>query len=121
MMKRLILSSLSFLMIATATTPVFASQKIASNSTDLPSNSLSITRIQPFNLVGLAYQGYFQKQGIPGYNDLIVAYQAKQITAKDIVQSAVKTNRLSSDALNDQGYINAVKNTLDGFGRNIIP
>jgi hypothetical protein len=121
MMKRLILSSLSLMVISTATAPVFASQKIAVNSTDITSNSLSTTRIQPFNLVGLAYQGYFKNQGIPGYTDLIVAYQAKQITAKDIVQSAAKTNRLSSDALNDQGYINAVKNTLDGFGRNIIP
>lgn len=121
MMKRLILSSLSLMVISTATAPVLASEKIAVNSKDIASNSLSITRIQPFNLVGLAYQGYFQKQGIPGYNDLILAYQAKQITAKDIVQSAVTTNRLPSEALNDQGYINAVKNTLDGFGRNIIP
>ena len=121
MMKRLILSSLSLLLISTATAPVFASEKIAVNSTDLASNSLSTVRIEPFNLVSLAYQGYFENKGIPGYSELIVAYQAKQITPKDIVRSAVNANRLPSAALNDQEYINAVKNTLDGFGRNIVP
>ncbi|MDZ7959578.1 MAG: hypothetical protein RMY34_17125 [Aulosira sp. DedQUE10] len=121
MMKRLILSSLSLLLISTATAPVFASEKLAVNSTDLASNSPSTTRIEPFNLVGLAYQGYFEDQGIPGYTELIQAYQTKEITAKDIVRIAVNTNKLPSEALNDQGYINAVKNTLDVFGRNIIP
>ncbi|MDZ8189818.1 MAG: hypothetical protein RMX96_33915 [Nostoc sp. ChiSLP02] len=121
MMKRLILSTLSLVLISTATAPVFASEKIAIGSTDIANNSLSTTGIEPFNLVGLAYQGYFEQQGIPGYNNLIVGYQTKEITAKDIVRSAVKTNRLPSEVLNDKGYINAVKNTLDGFGRNVVP
>ncbi|MBD2339982.1 hypothetical protein H6G64_23715 [Calothrix sp. FACHB-156] len=120
-MKRLIGSSLSLVLISTATVPVFASEKIVVNTQNIASNSVSKTRIEPFDLVGLAYQGYFEEQGIPGYSELILAYQAKQITPQDIVQSAVNTNRLSSETLNDRGYINAVKNTLDGFGRNVIP
>ncbi|QIR35952.1 hypothetical protein HCG51_03710 [Tolypothrix sp. PCC 7910] len=121
MINRLILSSLSLLLISTATAPVFASQKTAGNSTTVAANLPSTTQIQPFDIAGMAYQGYFKNQGIPSYGELLRAYQAQQITAKDIVQGAVNSHRLSSQALNDQGYIHAVKNSLDTFGRIVVP
>jgi hypothetical protein len=72
-------------------------------------------QITPFNLVGGAYQGLFQEQGIPKYGTLISAYIEGKVTPEDIVQAAIRANRLQATALQDKGYLNAVKTYLDGL------
>ncbi|MCC5642964.1 hypothetical protein LC607_08440 [Nostoc sp. CHAB 5824] len=116
-MKSLIFGSLSLLLISTAIAPAYGKQQAAVNSPVLDSTSSFAVSIKPFDLVGLAYQGQLKNQGIPGYSGLIQNYKTRQLTAKDIVRSAVLAKKLPSEVLNDQGYINAVKNILDGFAR----
>jgi hypothetical protein len=62
------------------------------------------TTLRPFNLVYLAYQGYLKDQGIPSNGELINAIDSGTITAQDLIQAAVKANRLSEPMLGDRGY-----------------
>ncbi|MBE9207338.1 hypothetical protein IQ244_12540 [Nostoc sp. LEGE 06077] len=119
-MKNLILSSLSLLLISTAIAPAYGREKTVANSTALVSSEDFTTSIKPFNLVSLAYQGQLKNPGIPGYGSLLQAYETRQISAKDVVNSAFLANKLPSQFLNNREYINAVKNILDGFTRNNI-
>ncbi|NEO41703.1 MAG: hypothetical protein F6J90_37435 [Moorea sp. SIOASIH] len=107
-MKRLVLGSLGTLLIATATTPVLASE-IAANSTTSRNN---IVEVQPFNLVYLGYQGYFADQGIPSNAAFISAIKSKRITAKDLVASAIARGRLSPETINDSTYLAHVNTQL---------
>lgn len=66
----------------------------------------------PFNLLNLARNGYFQDQGIPGFEALENALNSGQITAEDIVQAAVQQDRLSPSHLNDETYIQSVTRLL---------
>lgn len=72
-------------------------------------------QITPFNLVGSAYQGFFQEHGIPKYGTLISAYMRGKVTPEDIVRAAIQANRLHPTALQDKGYLNAVRTYLDGI------
>jgi hypothetical protein len=65
--------------------------------------------LQPFNIAFLAYQGAFKEQGIPSAGNLIFQFQTGKLTAKDVVQAAIKANRLPAQVLNDEGYVNAVE------------
>jgi hypothetical protein len=68
--------------------------------------------LQPFNTAFLAYQGAFKEQGIPSAGTLISEFQIGNVTAKDVVQAAIKAKKLPAQVLNDQGYINAVESQL---------
>ncbi|MCC5634433.1 hypothetical protein LC593_00925 [Nostoc sp. CHAB 5844] len=120
MMKSIIFGSLSLFLISTAIAPAYGREKTVINVAASGNISRLTTSIEPFNLVGLAYQGQLKNQGIPAYGSLVQAYLTRQISAKDVVRSAVLANKLPSQVLNDQEYINAVKDTLDGFARNNI-
>ncbi|MCU0536968.1 MAG: hypothetical protein MUD14_24025 [Hydrococcus sp. Prado102] len=72
-------------------------------------NRNQIINIQPFNLVRLGYQGYFQDQGIPGYGAFHSAAQNRRVTATKLIESAIEKGRLSPDALNNQDYVDAVE------------
>ena len=74
--------------------------------------STRASQITPFNLAYLAYRGYLHNAGIPSGDILISAHQSGRVTAKDIVQSAVKTNQLPQQTLSDQGYLNALEEQL---------
>lgn len=76
--------------------------------------------LKPFNVAFLAYQGYLQDQGIPSASDLVFEYQKGSLTANDVVQAAVKANRLPAEVLNDQGYLSAVETQLTSFSRDAI-
>ena len=107
-MKRLVLGTLGTLLIATATTPALA-EKTSSNS---PNRHNNITEVQPFNLVYLAYQGYFADQGIPSNGAFTHAIKTKKVTATDLVESAIARGRLSPETLNDSSYLASVKAQL---------
>lgn len=68
--------------------------------------------ISAFDLAFLAYRGYFREQGIPGYSTLSTAHRSGRIRAKDVVQAAVKMNRLSEQKLSDRTYLNDIDTNL---------
>jgi hypothetical protein len=115
-MKRFLTGTVFTVVLATNATAAFAGE-VAVNSANA-----SVNRdIKPFNLVHRAYSGHFSEQGVPSFNGLATAYQNGQIEAEDLVQTAVDQGRLSPDALDDAGYVNAVDFQLqdlrdrDGF------
>lgn len=117
-MKRLVIA-VSALVISAAIAPMTAqiataqtpdSRRAAANYGSLTVNTT--TQLTPFDLVFLARQGYLQNQGIPSYGVFVTAVGLGQVTAENLVQSAINANRLSSEALNDQGYLNAVNGYL---------
>ncbi len=103
-MKRLLTGTIFTILLATSSTAAFAGE-VAVNSANASLNR----DIKPFNLVHRAYSGHFSEQGIPGFNRLAMAYRSGQIEAEDLVQTAIDQGRLSPDALDDTGYVNAVK------------
>jgi len=113
-MRRLVFGSLSFFLVAAATMPAVRAEAPSQNPsrTPVPNTPASQQKTEPFNLVGLAYQGYFEDQGIPSAQTLITAYRSGDISAEDVVKSAIQANRLSPDVLNDADYIGAVDNQL---------
>ncbi|KAF3885185.1 MULTISPECIES: hypothetical protein [Nostocales] len=119
-MKGLIVSSLSLLLLAAAAPATRADDTAYNPATSGKAPSYLNAATTPFDLVNLAYQGYFEKEGIPSYNDLIVGYRSKQVSAEDIIKGAVKAKRLPSQVLSDRGYINAVRTQLDAFRFNDV-
>lgn len=97
-----------------------AQQAIEKNSpqsinTDINTNNY----LQPFNLVFLAYQGNLKEQGIPSGNSLIFEYQTGNLRANDLVNAAVKANKLPTQILNDQSYLSAVESQLISLSTNL--
>lgn len=116
-MRRIVFGSLSFFLLAAASMPAVRAESPSQNPSNppVPNTSSSQQRTEPFNLVGLAYQGYFKDQGIPSAQTLITAYRSGDISAEDVVKGAIRANRLSPDVLNDAGYIGAVDNQLNAL------
>ncbi|RCJ34308.1 hypothetical protein A6769_22880 [Nostoc punctiforme NIES-2108] len=86
------------------------------NSNTLRKNPTDTKYLQPFNIAFLAYQGYLKEQGIPSGGTLLFKYQTGYLTAKDVVQAAIRANKLPAKVLNDQGYVNAVELQMKSFG-----
>ncbi|MBR8836472.1 MAG: hypothetical protein DSM106950_21255 [Stigonema ocellatum SAG 48.90 = DSM 106950] len=111
-MKGLIIGSLSLCLLSTATAPAVRADTTVFNPTVTSSRDSGIPQITPFNLVNLAYRGYFKDQGIPGYSALRMAYLEQKVSALDIVRSAVKTRRLPEEVLSNKQYVNSVAQQL---------
>jgi hypothetical protein len=75
----------------------------------------SAEQLSPFDLAYLGYQGYLKDQGVPEASALIDAIDSGKITAQDMIQAAVKANRLSEQMLSDQGYRHHLEAQLRGF------
>jgi hypothetical protein len=128
-MRHLILGSFSCILVGAIGTTGLHAQTPNSNSSDsstsdtldspseLPTPTVvpSQGEISPFNLVSMAYQGFFKNQGIPSGESLLAAYQTESITAEDIVKGAVDSRRLPASTLDDSNYIAAVENQLNGL------
>lgn len=67
--------------------------------------------VGPVTLVQIAYQGALVKQGIPGQEGLISAYNQGRITAPQIVDAAVKACILNSkyNFSTNEGYLSDMK------------
>jgi hypothetical protein len=78
-------------------------------------NQSSTNHLSPFNLAYLAYRGYLKDQDIPSNDALIDAIVSGTVTAQDVMQAAVKANRLPEQTLNDQGYRFALEDLLQAF------
>lgn len=97
-MKHLIIAGLSVLLTSMLVVPVAQARTF---------------ELTPFNLVNLARNGYLMDHGIPRFNLLSSRYRQGSISARDLVQAAINDNRLSSEVLQDQRYIQAVDNFLN--------
>lgn len=111
-MKRLIIGSLSVLLVATATTPAVKAEPIAVNLPTIQNSPTSKVELTPNQLVSLAYSGYLKSQGVPSYGALSAAVNQGSINAQDLVQSAIKAHRLPAQVLANQGYLGNVQNQL---------
>lgn len=92
-MKRLIIGTLSALFLSAVVAPVVRAGTV---------------EVTPAQLLSLAENGYLQDQGIPRASTLINEYQSGRITARDLVQAAIRDGRLTPDVINNHEYLNAV-------------
>lgn len=109
-MKRFIFSSLSALLLTAAIAPIVQAQTAPPVS---PTNvQTAVTAATPAEVVSLAYQGFFESEGIPKYGRLIDAAEVGDVTAEDLVKVAIGTRRVSPDVANDPNYLAAVDQHL---------
>lgn len=106
-MKRLIVGSVSILLLSAVAAPAVKAQ--------MGMQEPMTPQVQPFNLVHLARQGYFENQGVPAYAGLDSSVRQGSINAEDLVQAAIDQNRLSADTINDSTYLNHVNQQLRGL------
>jgi hypothetical protein len=112
-MKRIILSGLSLLLLSTAAAPAVYAQ---TTSEAPPENAETLgMAVTPFNLVFLAYQGFFESEGIPKFNQLISDYAAGRVTPEDLVEVAISMRRLPAETMSNRGYLFAVERQLDSL------
>lgn len=73
--------------------------------------------ISPELLATMAYRESFKKEGIPGYAVLETEFSAGNITAKDIVQAAIKACVLSNNygVATHENYVEDVKSQLQSM------
>jgi hypothetical protein len=110
-MKRFVFGSLSLLLLC-ASAPSVSAKPAAINSRTAGTTSLFAEQTTPFNLVHLAYRGYFRDRGIPSYNTLLSAIQSGRTDAEEIVKVAIAANRLPEASLLDRSYISSVESQL---------
>lgn len=70
----------------------------------------------PFNLVNLAYRGYFQD--IPSYTQLAQAYLFGRVDAANLVKAGIEQGRISPETLDNEAYLNAVDARLRRLSSN---
>ena len=123
-MKRLVLGGLSVLLMSGTVAPALRAEVIAetvpanvpqTQAANVPPHIAARMAVTPFNLVFLAFQGFFETQGIPSSMGLLSAYRNQQVSASDLVKIAVSMNRLPQSTLEDQGYISAVGSQLEAL------
>jgi hypothetical protein len=102
-MKSILLSGLSALFISALSIPAVKAGTVANEAT---------YRVEPFTLVYLGYQGYFEQEGIPSNGTFLTGVETGKITPLVLVQSAINHGRLAPATLNDQEYLNNVATQL---------
>ena len=100
----------------TETEPQTRSEEVQQEVEEQDSNSSSKT--QAFDLVTSAYQGEYEEQGIPGFNQLLNAYNTGELTAEKLVMTAIDNGDLAPKVMNDEKYINAVELQLQALEEN---
>jgi len=118
--SRLALVAMNILILA-ATAPLALSNAVT-NSETLANKQLQNVnyQISAVNLVNQAYRGALKEQGIPSYQALNLSYKRRTITAKDVVEAAVKANMIEGAAVDDRSYLSVVDaqlKALDEIGR----
>lgn len=111
-MRQFIVGGLSVLLLSAATAPGVLAQQSGTLNSTTGLVSAPNYQIEPFNLAWMAYQGYFQDQGIPQGRTLISAFESAQVSARDIVQAAAKSGRLPSEFKPNDAYLGAMELTL---------
>ncbi|MFP4132705.1 MAG: hypothetical protein ACLFQP_08705 [Halothece sp.] len=115
-MRHFTLGSLTSLFLILGVTPVGVAET-APTSEKVNHNSQynSIRETEAFNLVSSGYRGDFKEQGIPAYAQFEQAYIAGNLDAEKLVNSAIEAGDLSSEAIEDEAYLNAITAHLDAL------
>ncbi|WP_299403286.1 hypothetical protein [Acaryochloris sp. IP29b_bin.148] len=74
-------------------------------------------QLSPFNLAYMAYQGWFTHEGIPAASRLVRDYRVGRLTATEVAQAAVQTNRLSAEVLEDPSYLSSLDSQLQALSQ----
>ena len=122
-MKRLISGSLSFFLLTSMSAAVVSAQMPSEKPSNRPAQTTPSTNesADPFSLVGLAYQGALEDQGIPSAENLLIDYRGGAITPSDLVKAGIQANRVSPNALDDPGYMAAVESQLNALSNRSRP
>ncbi len=110
-MKRILLSSLPALLLAITAMPFGAQAQVSVATPPANAETLGMA-VTPFNLVSLAYQGFFESEGVPKFSSLLEGYRQGTVTAESLIQVAIKMKRLTPQTLNDRNYIASVQHQL---------
>ncbi|NJR40675.1 MAG: hypothetical protein HC781_19905 [Leptolyngbyaceae cyanobacterium CSU_1_4] len=114
-MKRLILGTLATVLLSTAIAPIVQAQ-VTPEAMPADAETLGMA-VTPFNLVYLAYQGFFESEGIPKFNGLTNSYRQGDVTAESLVKVAVSMRRLAPDTVTNRAYLSAVDHQLSSLSR----
>ena len=106
MIKILLISGLSIVSLNLITITPAQAQNIESQANN----------VTPRELIGLARQGRFNAQGIPGYARFGSSVRSGKVNAEKLVASAVAQNRLPESTLQDSHFISAVEEHLKSGG-----
>ncbi|GFE70898.1 hypothetical protein [Chroococcus sp. FPU101] len=111
--------SLSFITFFSIVTTVFIPQLANAQATSEANPSKCIREPQPYiapeTLASMAYQGYLEKQGIPGYGVFESEFGSGNINAQKVVQAAVAGCLLSDQygVATHKNYIQEVQEQLE--------
>ena len=116
-MKLCILIDSVLIVTSIALLPGIGGTQIATNNSGEPiainsNNSSKVSYLKPFDAVFLAYQSNLKAQGSPSGSALVSQYQIGNLTALNVVKTAVNAKKLPAQALNHKGYLNAVESQL---------
>ncbi|MEH2125197.1 hypothetical protein [Nostoc sp.] len=116
-MKLSILIDSVLIVTSIALLPGIGRVQIATNNSGEPiainsNNSSNVSYLKPFDAAFVAYQSNLKAQGSPSGSALVSQYQTGNLTALNVVKSAVNTKKLPAQALNHKGYLNAVESQL---------
>ncbi|MEH1817036.1 MAG: hypothetical protein V7K26_32865 [Nostoc sp.] len=116
-MKLSILIDSVLIVTSIALLPGIGGTQIATNNSGEPiainsNNSSNLSYLKPFDAAFLAYQSNLKAQGSPSGSALVSQYQTVNLTALNVVKTAVNAKKLPAQALNHKGYLNAVESQL---------
>ena len=77
----------------------------------------SVDEVTPFDLTYFTYSGGLEDYGIRGGTFLVSDFRAGDISAQEIVETAVAQDLVSSNALTDPMYIDQVDDFLNSLTR----
>ncbi len=97
----------SLLVMALAATAPVNAQSVANNQSDNSSYGIS-----PRQLISLARQGRFKNQGIPSHDGFRQGVRSGKITAEELLESAIASNRLVEEVKSDRNYVSTVEKHL---------
>ena len=112
-----IAATISVLNVFPASANTVTSNNQKENYTLVNSEQSSINQISPANLVESAYRGAFKDQGIASYNTFLTEIREGELTASNLVNSAIAAHKLSPDIVNNSGYMHQINIALQDLAR----
>lgn len=117
-MRHLTIGTLTTLLLTLGIAPATEAETMSSTREEtLAQSRYSVRDTEAFDLVASAYRGEFQSEGIPSYYQLEQAYQAGEVNAERLVNSAIAAGELDPAAAQDDAYLNAVSLHLSGLSQ----
>lgn len=115
-MKKLIISSLSILLLSAVAAPSINAQGQEDSEARVEQGEEAAEkRMTPFALVSAADRGRYEDWGIPSAITLETEYQAGNVTAQDIVDAGVESGELAPQASSDDDYVSFVDSEMEAL------